>query len=144
FFFAFDNQNVSSGTLVVRREKSVVSKYALVVVSNVVERFYVQLPTQSRPNFFLVGAPKTGTTSLYHYLSQHPQIYMSPVKEPCYFAAEIQTYNLTSTHLQHIRRMSPKLPAPSTSLVSESDNYLSLLQNLDCDTAIAQASCTQP
>jgi hypothetical protein len=38
------------------------------------------------PNFFVVGVPKAGTTSLYHYLSQHPQIYMSPIKEPTYFA----------------------------------------------------------
>jgi sulfotransferase family protein len=38
------------------------------------------------PDFFLVGAAKAGTTSLYHYLRQHPEIYMSPVKEPRYFA----------------------------------------------------------
>lgn len=42
----------------------------------------------SSPNFFIVGAQKAGTTSLYHYLAQHPQIYMSPVKEPSYFAPE--------------------------------------------------------
>jgi len=38
------------------------------------------------PNFFVIGAGKSGTTSLYHYLKQHPQIFMSPVKEPKYFA----------------------------------------------------------
>ena len=38
------------------------------------------------PNFFLIGAGKSGTTSLYYYLKQHPQIFMSPVKEPKYFA----------------------------------------------------------
>lgn len=38
------------------------------------------------PNFLVVGAAKAGTTSLYHYLKQHPEIYMSPVKEPYYFA----------------------------------------------------------
>jgi hypothetical protein len=32
------------------------------------------------PNFFIVGAPKAGTTSLYHYLDQHPQVYMSAIK----------------------------------------------------------------
>jgi hypothetical protein len=47
----------------------------------------------ARPNFFIVGAPKAGTTSLYHYLDQHPQIYMSPIKEPCYFASEIRAEN---------------------------------------------------
>lgn len=38
------------------------------------------------PNFFVIGAGKSGTTSLYHYLKQHPQIFMCPVKEPKYFA----------------------------------------------------------
>ena len=37
------------------------------------------------PNCFIIGAQKAGTTSLYHYLTQHPQVYMSPVKEPCFF-----------------------------------------------------------
>ena len=40
------------------------------------------------PNFFLIGAAKAGTTSLYTYLSQHPEIYMSPQKETNYFAFE--------------------------------------------------------
>lgn len=38
------------------------------------------------PNFFIVGAPKAGTTSLYHYLEAHPQIFMPIVKEPNYFS----------------------------------------------------------
>jgi len=50
----------------------------------------VQDVTLALPSFFIVGAPKTGTTSLHHYLDQHPQIYMSPVKEPCYFASEVR------------------------------------------------------
>ena len=32
------------------------------------------------PNFFIVGAQKAGTTSLYQYLNQHPQVYMSPAR----------------------------------------------------------------
>ena len=38
------------------------------------------------PDFFIVGHPKSGTTALYEMLAQHPQIYMSAVKEPHYFA----------------------------------------------------------
>ncbi len=38
------------------------------------------------PNFLVIGAGKSGTTSLYHYLRQHPQIFMSPTKEPNFFA----------------------------------------------------------
>ena len=34
------------------------------------------------PNFFLVGAAKAGTTAVYAYISQHPEIYLSPLKEP--------------------------------------------------------------
>ena len=41
------------------------------------------------PNLFIVGAPKSGTTSLYEYLKGHPQVFMSVVKEPCYFAADL-------------------------------------------------------
>lgn len=37
------------------------------------------------PNFLILGAQKAGTTSLYFYLAQHPEIYMSPVKEPHFF-----------------------------------------------------------
>jgi hypothetical protein len=42
-----------------------------------------------RPNLFIVGAPKTGTTSLHRYLQQHPQVYMSRTKEPGYFAPDV-------------------------------------------------------
>ena len=40
------------------------------------------------PNFLVIGAAKSGTTSLYRYLAQHPDVYMSPVKEPKFFALE--------------------------------------------------------
>lgn len=41
---------------------------------------------QIKPNFFIVGAPKAGTTSLYEYLKTVPSIYFSPVKEPEFFS----------------------------------------------------------
>lgn len=45
------------------------------------------------PNFFIVGAPKCGTTSLATWLSKHPNVYMSPVKEPWFFSTDIhQTF----------------------------------------------------
>ena len=40
------------------------------------------------PNFLILGAPKAGTTALYRYLKEHPQVYMSPIKEPKFFALE--------------------------------------------------------
>lgn len=38
-----------------------------------------------RPDFLVVGAPRCGTTSLHHYLSQHPDVAVSAVKEPNFF-----------------------------------------------------------
>ncbi len=43
-----------------------------------------------RPNFFIIGAPKSGTTSLYEYLAGHPQVFMAPVKEPFYFCPDVR------------------------------------------------------
>lgn len=40
------------------------------------------------PNFLVIGAARSGTTSLYRYLAQHPDIFMSPRKEPSFFAYE--------------------------------------------------------
>jgi hypothetical protein len=39
------------------------------------------------PTFLVIGAGRSGTSSLYAYLKQHPEIYMSPVKEPRFFAS---------------------------------------------------------
>lgn len=46
----------------------------------------------SRPDFFIAGAPKSGTTSLYTYLRSHPRIFMPQAKEPHYFAKDFVNY----------------------------------------------------
>lgn len=38
------------------------------------------------PNFIIIGAAKAGTTALYWYLTEHPQVHMSPLKETNFFA----------------------------------------------------------
>jgi len=38
------------------------------------------------PDFLIIGAPKCGTTSLFHYLGQHPKVYTSPEKEPHFYS----------------------------------------------------------
>lgn len=38
------------------------------------------------PNFLIVGAQKAGTTSIYYHLKHHPEVFMSAVKEPQFFA----------------------------------------------------------
>lgn len=44
----------------------------------------------SRPNFFLLGAPKSGTTALNKYLQSHPQILFSEPKEPNHFSTDLR------------------------------------------------------
>lgn len=38
------------------------------------------------PNFIVIGAAKAGTTALHWYLAEHPAVFMTPVKDPAYFA----------------------------------------------------------
>jgi hypothetical protein len=61
------------------------------VESSSLERSSVHLGTRARrgtaglPNFLIIGAMKSGTTSLYHYLRDHPQVYMASIKELDFF-----------------------------------------------------------
>jgi hypothetical protein len=42
------------------------------------------------PNFLIIGAAKSGTSSIFHYLQQHPDVFMPRLKEPRFFALEAQ------------------------------------------------------
>jgi hypothetical protein len=44
--------------------------------------------TLRKPNFFIIGAPKCGTTSLSVWLGEHRRIFMSPIKEPHFFNSD--------------------------------------------------------
>ncbi|MFP5348023.1 MAG: sulfotransferase family protein [Actinomycetes bacterium] len=45
-------------------------------------------PEGRLPNFLVIGAMKAGSTSLYNYLREHPQVFMTSYKEPEFFVAE--------------------------------------------------------
>jgi hypothetical protein len=53
----------------------------------------------NKPDFFIVGAPKCGTTALYSYLAGHPDIGMSKYKEPNFFACDIVGHQRNSATL---------------------------------------------
>ncbi len=57
----------------------------------------------AKPNFFIVGAPKCGTTALHHYLRPHPNVFMPRVKEPHYFATDLGTYRKVKTMEDYAR-----------------------------------------
>lgn len=73
----------------------------------------------SFPNFFLVGAPRCGTTSMYTYLKQHPQIYLSVLKEPHFFSTD--------------------LTSPPQAVVDE-DLYLSLFAGVEDEICVGEGS----
>src|SRR5258708_10655790 len=101
------------------------------------------------PNFFIVGAPKAGTTSLYAYLDQHAQIYMSPLKETHYFSSEVRQKNFSEEERSRIARNMRELEAYLGSdmrekrfggLVSSWEDYLKLFRNVSDEKAIGEAT----
>jgi len=48
------------------------------------------LAGRAKPNFFIVGAPKCGTTSMHEYLQRHPDVYMPFFKEPHFFGSDLE------------------------------------------------------
>ena len=65
------------------------------------------------PNLFIVGAPKSGTTFLYHYLKQHPDIYFPNFKEPHFFGSDLirrnGAYNLSLDEYQDLFKTDKKI-----------------------------------
>jgi len=55
------------------------------------------------PNFIIIGAHKAGTSSLYKYLQQHPEIFMPTLKEPRFFCYDENN----PSHVQSPRRVFP-------------------------------------
>src|SRR3989344_7184694 len=51
-------------------------------------RYHLPYKRMRLPNFLIIGATKAGTTSLHHYLGQHPDIFVAPTKETNFFAQE--------------------------------------------------------
>ena len=53
------------------------------------------------PGLFIVGAPKSGTTALAQYLSEHPEIFISTPKEPHYFAYDLEGYRAVKNEQEY-------------------------------------------
>jgi hypothetical protein len=54
------------------------------------------------PDFFIVGAPRCGTTALYSYLRKHPEIFMPTLKEPDFFAPYLGTQRRIQTWPEYL------------------------------------------
>lgn len=73
------------------------------------------------PNFFIIGAAKSGTTSLWSYLRQHPQIYMPEIKEPSFFSLD---YKHNLTYEKYISLFSGALEKKAKAIGEASHAYL--------------------
>lgn len=80
-----------------------------------------------RPNLFIIGAPKSGTTALARYLSEHPAVYFSNPKEPFFLADDFPIppgeYNLESLD-DYLRLFSSADPKIHKIVAEGSTNYL--------------------
>ena len=86
-----------------------------------ISRLRLRLGLVRRPDFFIVGQGKSGTTALYEMLRQHPQIYMSAQKEPSFFSSDL-------------RRSMPGRPLPTL------EEYLSLFTEAGPEQQAGEAS----
>ncbi len=82
------------------------------------------------PNFLVIGAARSGTTALYYYLKQHPQIYMSAFKEPRFFAYEGQKLDFRG----------PSGRKVSQKVITDIEAYQALFQAVSNEIAIGEAS----
>lgn len=82
------------------------------------------------PNFLIIGAAKAGTTSLYSYLNQHPQIFMCPEKEPRFFALEGEPLDFGGPTQTSINRAS----------INNLQAYCQLFEGVTDEIAIGEAS----
>ena len=82
---------------------------------------------KKRPNFLIIGAMKSATTSLYTYLKQHPDIFMPSIKEPMFF-------NNLNTN-QHI-----VLEGRNKKKITSFKKYYDLFQSVKNEIAIGEAS----
>lgn len=71
----------------------------------------------AKPNLFIVGAPKCGTTSVYAWLGAHPEVFTCTPKEPNYFGADLRR--------QYARSLA---------------DYEALFENVGVATVVAEAS----
>ena len=89
-----------------------------------------QIEVKTLPNFFIVGAARSGTTSLDRYLSQHPEIYVTPRKETHFFAVD---------------DFPPSFKGPgdeklNTSVIRDEEQYAQLFASVTGKKAIGESS----
>ncbi|MEM7594676.1 MAG: sulfotransferase [Cyanobacteria bacterium P01_A01_bin.83] len=81
-----------------------------------------------KPNFFIVGQPKSGTTALHQFLGEHPEIFMSSIKEPHFFCSDF--------HLESDQHHQKQLFFD----FRDENTYLQLFAKVKAEKAVGEAS----
>jgi hypothetical protein len=97
------------------------------------------------PNFFVVGVAKAGTTSLYHMLGSHPEIYLTPIKETNYFARKDLDFDNFRPDFKHNTTIDVgkyiqegmSYPIHCANVI-ETRHYLALYQNVKEEKALGE------
>jgi hypothetical protein len=82
---------------------------------------------QKKPNFIIIGAMKAATTSLYTYLKQHPDVFMTAIKEPMFFNNFRNNNNF-------------KVLGRKTKKITTFEQYYPLFDSVKNEKAIGEAS----
>lgn len=82
------------------------------------------------PNFIIIGAAKSGTTALYEYFRQHPQVFMSPLKETNFFAFDGKRPDFGGPRGEMLNR----------NIVCKYEDFKALFDGVTDEIAIGEAS----
>jgi Sulfotransferase domain len=87
------------------------------------------------PDFFIIGAPKSATTTLWQYLSRHPNVFMPGLKEPHYFSFDLR-FNRIKTEQQYMELfkeadMQDKIVGEASVYYLYSDTAVTNIENIN-------------
>ena len=89
-----------------------------------------EIMSKKLPNLLLVGAAKCGTSSLHKYLAQHPQVFMSEVKEPRFISSQVTRFPLNGPGDHKVEAW----------YVKDYENYVKLFQTAEGYPVIGESS----
>lgn len=98
------------------------------------------------PDFFIVGAAKAGTTSLWYYLNSNSNIYMLPIKEPHYFSTDIRLSNFRKDYRKKVEFdpdkyfSKPHLESRHIGFIEHEEDYVRLFRERKNSQIVGEAS----
>lgn len=98
-----------------------------------------------KANFFLAGAPKAGTTSVHRLLHEHPEVFLSPIKEPCHFCTDVAAQIAPAFERQKPFELAAYLDSPKREpvhyyLVRSPDEYARLFEGVAQQKVVGECS----